>query len=528
VIIKPDLMNGLAWAQATHESPYGTISSAWQVSGSAASLNITIPPGATARVYLPMLGTTLTNVTIQESGTILWQNGAAANADPGVAFLDFEGGAAQSYAVWSVASGSYQFGWQVMAQAPTGLAAAPGNEQVSLSWNAVAGATGYQIQRTLSSGSNYTTVATVSANSYIDTGLANGTNYFYVVSALSPGGASAASAEAGAAPLLSLNLGFEIPVVSDYQYAPTGGYWAFTGASGNGSGLIANGSGFSNPNAPEGVQAAFVQAHGTVSQVISGFIPGTNYTITFSAAQRPPGNQNGGESWNVTIDGTTIKSFNPGAAATSYINYTASFTATTNAHTLAFVGTDIATGDNTVFIDNVRFSPAIQPVSASVALTGPTDGAAFVVPGSVALAATVTTNSEHINNVQFFADVTNLLGQDATAPYGYAWTNVSAGNHTVRARVNFNGNRYADSAPINIVVATAPPTIQSVTAGMGSFSLAGVGQPQQAYVLMTASNLTPPVAWAPFLTNQSDGSGNFMFTNLLTTNSQQFFRISAP
>jgi len=527
VIIKPDLMAGLAWAQATHESPYGIISSAWQVSGLSASLNITIPPGATAKVYLPMLGTTMTNVTIQESGTTLWQNGAGANSDPGVTFQDFEGPAAQSYAVWTVASGSYQFGWQVMVQPPNGLAAAAGNEQISLTWNGVAGATGYAVQRTATSGSNYTVVATVSGTSYTDTGLNNGTNYYYVVSALSPGGESANSAEIGATPLLSLNLGFEIPVVSDYQYAPTGGYWTFNGASGSGSGIIANGSGFSNPNAPEGVQAAFVQAHGTVSQIISGFTPGTNYTITFSAAQRPPGNQNGGESWNVTIDGTSIKSFNPGAAATSYVDYTATFTATATAHTLAFVGTDLVTGDNTVFIDNVRFSPAIQPLSASVALTGP-DDTSFVAPATVPLTASVATNGEHISGVQFFANVTNLIGQALTEPYSYSWTSVPTGNYSVRARVNFNGNRYADSVPITIIVSNPPPAIQSITAGAGNFSLAGLGQPGSAYVLVTASNLISPVIWVPSITNLADANGNFIFTNLPTTNLQQFFRLSTP
>jgi len=528
VIIKPDLMNGLAWAQATHESPYGTISSAWQVNGLAANLNITIPPGATAKVYLPMLGTTMTNVIIQESGTTIWQSGAVANSDPGVTFQDFEGSASQSYAVWTAASGSYQFSWQVMVQPPTGLAAAPGNEQVLLTWNAVAGATGYQVQRTTTSGSNYVTLATVSGSSYTDTGLENGTNYFYVVSALSPTGESPNSAEVGAAPLLSLNLGFEIPVVSDYVYAPTGGYWTFNGASPSGSGLIANGSGFSNPNAPEGVQAAFVQAHGIVSQVISGFIPGTNYTITFSAAQRPPGNQNGGESWNVTIDGAVIQSFNPGAAATSYVDYSATFSATAVAHTLGFVGTDLATGDNTVFIDNVRFSPAIQPLSASVALTAPAEGASFFASASIALTATVTTNGDQINSVQFFANVTNLLGQVLTAPYIFPWTNVSAGSYGVGARVNFNGNRYADSAPVNVIVSPAPPTIQSITTTEGSFSLAGIGQAGQPYVLMTASNLIPPVSWSPALTNLADTNGNFTFPNLPSTNSQQFFRISTP
>jgi alpha-L-rhamnosidase len=99
VIIKPDVMNCLTWAQATHDSPYGMISSAWQVNGLTASLNITIPPGTTAVVYLPMLGRTMTNVVIQESGATIWQNGTVANERPGVTFRDFEGSSSQACSV---------------------------------------------------------------------------------------------------------------------------------------------------------------------------------------------------------------------------------------------------------------------------------------------------------------------------------------------------------------------------------------------------------------------------------------------
>ncbi len=89
----------------------------------------------------------------------------------------------------------------------------------------------------------------------------------------------------------------------------------------NGSGIVANGSGFGNPNAPEGLQAAFVQELGVVSQSIPGFVRGTNYTITFSAAERGGNSQ----SWNVKIDNTVIGSYNPGSSAASYADYTNNF-----------------------------------------------------------------------------------------------------------------------------------------------------------------------------------------------------------
>src|SRR5450759_1229535 len=72
------------------------------------------------------------------------------------------------------------------------------------------------------------------------------------------------------------NFGFETPVISSYQYNPSGGSWTFSGASPSGSGIVRNGGAFGNFNAPQGVQAAFVQEYGTISQAISGFTAGTN------------------------------------------------------------------------------------------------------------------------------------------------------------------------------------------------------------------------------------------------------------
>jgi len=153
------------------------------------------------------------------------------------------------------------------------------------------------------------------------------------------------------------NFGFETPGIgSAYQYNPSGGSWTFGGTSPNGSGLVGNGSLFANPSAPQGVQAAFVQENGSISQAISGFTPGINYTVSFLAAERP----NNAQSWNVTVNGTVIASFNPGSSATSYVNYTASFTATAATQTVAFVGTDLAGGDNTIFIDDVQIGIGAQ------------------------------------------------------------------------------------------------------------------------------------------------------------------------
>jgi beta-lactamase superfamily II metal-dependent hydrolase/fibronectin type 3 domain-containing protein len=85
--------------------------------------------------------------------------------------------------------------------APTGLAAAAGTSHVALSWNSVSGATSYNVQRSTASGSGYTTIASPGTTSYDDTTAADGTTYFYVVTAVGFGGESVLSSEVTATPM---------------------------------------------------------------------------------------------------------------------------------------------------------------------------------------------------------------------------------------------------------------------------------------------------------------------------------------
>jgi hypothetical protein len=529
-IIKPEIMTGLAWVQATHESPYGTISSAWQFSGQAVTLNVTIPPGSTGMVYLPTMGTSAANLVIQESGTTIWQSGGVTGSVVGVSYDHSEGSGAQTYSAWAVASGTYQFAWNVT-PAPNGLTAQAGNRWVTLSWNAVPGATGYRVKRSTTTGGPYTALATVTVGSdYVDSTASNGTVWYYVVSATNAGGETVNSSEVSAAPAQLLNKGFETPRIGGYEYTPSGASWTFSGTTGNGSGITANGSGFtsSNPNTPEGTQVGFVQSFGSISQTLFGFTPGTSYTVTFSAAERAGANQNGGESWIVKIDNSTIGSYNPGPSATSYVDYTATFTATAATHTLSFVGTDLIGGDNTVFIDNVRLVPPIQPVPSGVTLASPANGASFAAPATINLSANVTTNGNAINSVRFYFNGTNLIAQLVSPPYNYAWSNVTAGSYSLRSRVTFDGSDFADSAVSNITVTNVPPVIQNFGVAAGNFYLAGFGQSGQPFVLVSTQSLIPPVTWSPLLTNYSDSGGAFAFSNIPCTNLQQFFRVFEP
>jgi fibronectin type 3 domain-containing protein len=91
-------------------------------------------------------------------------------------------------------------------QAPTGLQATAGNRQVTLTWDAVEGADSYRVRRSTTSGGPpedpYETVATVSSPTYTNTGLKNGTTYYYVVLAVEGSERSGNSNEASATPQL--------------------------------------------------------------------------------------------------------------------------------------------------------------------------------------------------------------------------------------------------------------------------------------------------------------------------------------
>jgi hypothetical protein len=84
--------------------------------------------------------------------------------------------------------------------APTGLTAMAGNALVSLNWTAPLGATSYSVKRATTSGGPYSTITNVTATGVYDTGLANGTTYYYVVSALNADGEGANSSEMSATP----------------------------------------------------------------------------------------------------------------------------------------------------------------------------------------------------------------------------------------------------------------------------------------------------------------------------------------
>jgi hypothetical protein len=85
--------------------------------------------------------------------------------------------------------------------APTGLTATAGNAQVTLNWQASAGATSYNLQRADSPSGPYTTIRVgVTGTTYTDVTVVNNRTYYYAVTAVNSAGESASSAYIGATP----------------------------------------------------------------------------------------------------------------------------------------------------------------------------------------------------------------------------------------------------------------------------------------------------------------------------------------
>lgn len=400
---------GLTTGKCSQDTPYGRLATDWSVSETGMVLKVEIPANTTAEVVLPA-----------SDGATIHEGVVPANTAPGVTYLRVESGAT----VFSVGSGNYDFSWVPQLVAPVGLEAAPASSKVMLSWSPVADATAYDVKRSTNAGGPYVTIFSgLATTHYTDTSAANGIVYHYVVSARNALDESGNSGEVSAMPSLMPGGGFETPATGTYIYNPAGSAWLF----GADSGVATNGSLFTsgNPVAPEGTQVAFLQRLGIVSQTIDGLVSGVTYEILFSAAQRATGAgwNTAGQTWDLRIDGVPVASFAPGQSATSYAGYSAQFTATAATQTLAFVGTNLNGGDNTVFIDDVRIA-STAPLSPAILTSSAGNMRVFLSwsPVANAMGYRIIRSTEDIPDFIFTVDAPQANFDDSGLSNGTTYT----------------------------------------------------------------------------------------------------------
>ena len=156
---------------------------------------------------------------------------------------------------------------------PQGLTAKAGDQYVDLNWNAVTGATYYDVYVSTASGEmNDTPNATVTDAVYQVGNLTNGTTYYFVVKAGNDGGISAASNEASATPATVPGTPTQVSAVAGNGQATV----TFMAPSDNGGSAI---TGYLVSASPGNVVMT-----GTTSPItITGLTNGVQYTFTVKA-----------------------------------------------------------------------------------------------------------------------------------------------------------------------------------------------------------------------------------------------------
>jgi hypothetical protein len=144
-------------------------------------------------------------ITGDSGGSFTIPQGPPATPFPTIAFTQNLNGVDDGFTISTLGSGDMALtGFRTLPPppAPTNLKTTAGNAQVTLAWTASAGANSYDVFRgTAAGGESSTPVASgITTTSFTNTGLTDGTEYYFTVAAVSSNGTSTMSNEASAKP----------------------------------------------------------------------------------------------------------------------------------------------------------------------------------------------------------------------------------------------------------------------------------------------------------------------------------------
>ena len=222
---------------------------------------------------------------------------------------------------------------------------------------------------------------------------------------------------------------------------------------------------------------ALISVTAVVPALTSIAVTPSNPTLLAGATQQfaATGTYSDGSTQNLTSQATWTSSSN----AVALVNASGLVTAVSVGTTTLSAALSGVTGRSTATVI------ANPPV---ITLTSPANGATYTAPAAISLAATVTANGHTITKVQFYTGAT-LLGEDTSAPYNFAWTNVSAGSYSLMARAVYDAGSTVDSSPVNSSVTGLPAPWQ--TADIGSVAVVGSASMSNGiYTVKGAGNMS--------------------------------------
>lgn len=147
-----------------------------------------------------------------------------------------------------------------------------------------------------------------------------------------------------------------------------------------------------------------------------------------------------------------------------------------------------------------------------------------------------------------------LINATSTLPINYQWlksgTNLVDGGSisgSATSTLTVTGISDSDAANYSVIVGNVAGAMTSSNALLtvidlpvlytqlqggnmptGGFNLSLTGWVGQSYILQTTTNLTAPIQWQSILTNASDTSGVWQFTDTNLNNAQKFYRVTTP
>ena len=167
-------------------------------------------------------------------------------------------------------------------------------------------------------------------------------------------------------------------------------------------------------------------------------------------------------------------------------------------------------------------TPPSGPTLTSVT-PNPVTGSSYAVTlgltgsGFTGAAAVLLTNVTAATGASYTPTVNSDTSISVTFVPGTAGTtwNVAVVNGTRSAQVPFTV-----TVPTKVSINTANLN----SAGAGKLVLSGTGgMAGNSYAVLSATNLNPPVVWAPAVTNKFDVSGNFSYTNTVSPSTPSLF-----